>query len=739
MRIVSSWSDNNTITFIVRDGDKKTRKDVDSFQHYFLIETKDRVHPAIDEFLRRKTLTHVEELGRFTKLYLKTARHFYWARDKLEKLDIKTYESDVPFTRRYMIDRQVIIGDDPLRILYVDIETDDSRRGIVVGRDTILSIGCIDQAGKKRFFLNADHKNSDCERTMIRNFIEAAREYDVLVAWNGYKFDFPYLEERSKWLGIRFNWRYFQKVDLMLKFIKMKRLKSYSLGNVGEVEVGEKKLDVKKKIIDIYLEDKGLLMAYNMQDVLIMMKLDEKYEITKLLDVMSTKTNCFVEELSFPTIIVDNCILRKVKENKLNIWFPYMGKRERTYFEGGFVQEPPPGLHRNVLTVDFTSLYNRIMQSWNISPETLRKGERKIYVPNKEEVWFSQDTIGVIPQIIKGLEDDRNYYKKKRNQYDKGSELWKKYDMLQETVKIILLSFYGVLGNPTSRYYDVDIAGSITGIARWLIKISKQFIEDKGYQVIYIDTDSLFIKIEEDNLDKQIEIGNNICDDLNNFYMKLLGNFKIDPERRRIEMKFEKVVKQIIFVGDKDKGIKKRYAGVQTWDEGKKIEPRFFAKGIEIVRTDWSGLAQRIQRTILDMIFEGKKTLEIYEYLMDKRNLVQGGKMTKDDLTIHQRITKEPKEYKTKVPHVRVVEQMRRDGIEVWVGQKIPYIYIKGAKGKEPIYAEYYKEGYDEYYYWNNKIYPPTDRILKSVFPDYGWETLFLKKERKRKKKTVTE
>jgi len=739
LRIVSAWTKFNAITLLYRDGDNKFEQVIDYpvFRHYIIIGAGDRGHPAVERYTRIREISDVEYTGKYAKLYLKRAGMVYKIRDALEVAGVKTYESDIPYWRRYLIDTLTPVGTDKLKILYIDIETDDTISEIHVGRYPILSIACVDQNDKVKFFINENHKDRDCERRLIRDFYNAVKDYDVLVAWYGDGFDFPYLEERCNWLGIELNWRYFQKFDIMARFIKMKRMRSYALNDVALAELGETKIKLGKKVIETYLEDKQKLMEYNVMDCKLMKKIDEKFQITQILDSLSSKTNCLLEEVRFPTIIIDNMILRKVRELKLGLRFPYRPKSKatRTSFVGGYVQEPPAGLHRGILILDFKSLYNRIMQSWNISPETLRAGKEKIYVPEDDSAWFAKDIKGVIPQILTGLEDERNYYLRKRNAFDKGTPEWVLYDILEKVPKVILLSFYGVMGNPVSRYYHIDIAGSVTRAGRWLIKISKNFLEEKGYQVIYIDTDSLFVKINKDNLDEQIALGQKLTQELNDFYLTLLGNFNIAPEDRKIEMKFEKVVKQMIFVGDKEKGTKKRYAGVQTWDEGKKIEPRFFCKGIELVRTDQSAFALRMQRTVIDMIFNGKSSLEIFEYLSAQRTLVQIGQLTKDDVLLYKELTKPIIEYKTAIPHVLVAKQMIECGAEVMVGQKISHIYIKGPKGKMPIYSESYTSGYDQDHYWSHIIWPPSERILRSVFQDYPWETLDIKKAPKSRKK----
>ncbi len=737
MRIVSAWHDKeDRIILIYRKGDRKFKRVISDFKPYFLINIRDRLSNKVEELQEKKKISRIEVEGSYAKLFVNSVGQLPFIRDELERWKIQTYESDIPFVRRYMIDNLVPIGTDPLKFLFIDIETDDTNREIKIGEYPILSIACMDMEKNKKFFIN-----DGSEEEMLKNFINFAKNYDVLVAWNGENFDFPYIEKRLKYNKIYFPFnRFWQVVDLMWEYMGRKSVSSYSLDNVAKIELGKRKIEFEGRIVDLWKNDRLKLMEYNMNDVELMYLLEKKYNILKFLDTMSSKTNCFVSELKYPTIIVDNCILRKVRELKLNVRFPYKKRAKREQYEGGFVLEPKYGLHKNILILDFTSLYNKIMQSWNISPEVLNKGKERIFVPDSN-ITFSKEKKGMIPLILEELEKEREYYKKKRNESDPKSEEYKKFDMLQYSVKTILLSFYGVMGNPTSRYYHKDIAGSVTKIGRWLIKISKKIIEDKGYEVIYIDTDSLMIKINESELEKQIEIGNKLTMELNNFYFKLLENFNIPAEDRKIEMKFEKILTQIIFIGDEKKATKKRYAGRQVWEEGRKVK-KLLIRGLEYVRTDWIKTARNLQKDVINMILDGKGKEEILSMLVEYKKRVENNKLKKDELIISQKLTKPINSYKTLIPHVKVAKQMIKEGEEVYVGTKIPYIYIKGEDGKpEPIYVKHFKNNYDAEYYWNSKIFPATERVLTSVFPEYDWTTLYIKNNnsnKRRRKKEIT-
>jgi len=287
-----------------------------------------------------------------------------------------------------------------------------------------------------------------------------------------------------------------------------------------------------------------------------------------------------------------------------------------------------------------------------------------------------------------------------------------------------LLSFYGVIGSPSSRYYHTDIAGSITSIGRHLVNKSKDFVEGLGFEVVYMDTDSVLIKIPVSNLDEQIKLGEDLKDKLNVFYKEYLKQFGVVPEDNKIEIKFEKIYEKIIFMGEEGKGTKKRYCAKQTWEEGKKVDKLQFT-GIEVVRTDWSKFAQNMQKEAIAFCLGEVDVEVIKKWLLERLKQVRSGVLSKDDLVIWQSLTKPVKEYKTDIPHIKVAKDMIAKGIEVHSGMKIPYILVKGAKKPVPVSPDDYKGGYCVETYWQNKIFPPTERILKATYPRENWGVFF--------------
>ena len=740
MKYFSAWTnyDNNDVYFIGRDKGKKVKRILRGILPYLCIDRKDLTSQPVQEKIDSKYIEKTESDGRYIKLYTHFIGMITKLRDFLENKGITTYESDIPFIKRIMIDKGIKIGEGKLKWLFIDIETDDSFKDIKVGEYPILSIACIDEERNKKFFC------CDNEKDTVQGFINVAKEFDVLVAWSGDSFDFPYLEKRAEKLGIKVDWREFQRVDMM--FIVANRYEK--LDDAGQKYLSLKKVNLEgKKIHELFKTDRQKLKEYNLRDVEIMYELEKKLNLLKLKEMLSEKSNCFLDDLSYNSVIVDMMILRKVNELKLNLRFPYKGKRKKEILIGAHIIPPPSGLQKNVIVLDFTSLYNRLLQL-GLSPETFqmfwKQYNKKSVGENDVPEWFAEYMLfirknkltPVIPLILSELEKERVKYKKLRNESSQGSEEYVKFDLLQNAVKVILLSFYGVMAAPHSRYYDINLASAVTGLGRYLIKESIKIIEEQGYKVLYADTDSTMVKYEGGG--DIVEEGKKIRDMLNNSYKKLLARFNVLEESNKIEMKFEKVFSRLIFAGGKE-GTKKRYAGLQTWEEGNSIN-KVTITGLEAIRTDWSKYAKSIQKKVIDLILIKEAAgEEVKKYIEECKKFVMEGKLTEEDLVIKQSLTKRPEDYDTDIPHVRVAKRMKELGQSVDVGQKIPYIYIE--PDSEVIPVSEYKNNYSREYYWNNKLYSPTERIVSAVFPEIDWEALYIKKEKKKpepKEITVT-
>ena len=191
-----------------------------------------------------------------------------------------------------------------------------------------------------------------------------------------------------------------------------------------------------------------------------------------------------------------------------------------------------------------------------------------------------------------------------------------------------------------------------------------------------------------------------------------------------LKMSYDKSFKKYLILNGK-----KRYAGVIDYLDGHEIKDfNMYIAGLEYKRTDTCKFVKEHQYELLKMILtDTPDARTIRDYILKLKNQVCSGKLLIDDITFAQKLTKNVDEYADQI-HVRVAREMIADGKGVYVGDKIPYFIISvDGKGK-PIAKPVYKfDGkYSTQYYWNNKMFPPLQRILEVVYPKFDWESYLI-------------
>jgi DNA polymerase-2 len=257
-------------------------------------------------------------------------------------------------------------------------------------------------------------------------------------------------------------------------------------------------------------------------------------------------------------------------------------------------------------------------------------------------------------------------------------------------------SFFGVLANPTCRFYSIEMGNAITHFGQYLIKKTADEVEKKGYKVIYGDTDSIFIDIHETEYDKAVALGEELCIWINTFFEKF-----IHEEYNRtsqMEIEFEKTYKRFFMprIRGSDVGAKKRYAGVLE-KEGK--EDIDFV-GLEFVRSDWTELAKDFQMLLLHKVFNKEQVVEfVKKYLKDLR----AGKLD-EKLVYRKQIRKPVSSYtKTTPPHIRAARKIGREETGI-------IDYIITSDGPEEI--EHLDHEPDYEHYIEKQLKPIADSVL---------------------------
>lgn len=664
---------------------------------------------------------------------------------ELENKGYKTYEGDVGPAKRFMLDYDVQITDfENINIWYFDIETDDSVGGIeyetkngfttVKAKDRVLSIAAVDKNGKEFFYSHED------EPTLLKMFNQALvdEKVDMLSGWNSKDFDMDYLKGRMRHNRIRHGYlnnilhedmmkrvQYFYSKDPTAR----QSITSYSLNSIAEYFLGEQKVEHEgMKIIDMYNDNFELFKEYNLQDCRLLLQLENKLGLIALTYHMFQMCQVTAQNWSMVKTI-DNFILSSA--NKKGIHYPtnrqYLvpDKDERVQYLGAYVLDPPPGVYDNVYVFDFKSLYPNIIRTFNISPEIYSSKKKEgIETPGtdsngeiKGKAWYDKKP-GIIPTKIGLLLEERAAIRKKQRDVEKGSSEWNLLNVKQLVVKELANSIYGVLGNQYFRSFSIDIAESITATGQYLIKYLKEYYEKRDIQVIYGDTDSVFLSLPPGtDIPKLIQSSN---DDLAAHLKKDFG-----VNICTIELDLDKTFSRFIIES------KKKYAGIPGTDLPKRlggIAPKI--SGLEAIKRDNIKPATEFQRGILDRILYNRGGLDsIRRYIKRYRNKLYNKPWSLDDISIYKRLGKHVDLYKAKKDstkkytaplHVRIAKEL--DDNELKKGGAIIQYIITGTGPLEGVHVSNFDDKWDRDYYWQTLIYPGAYRLLKTAYPEEDWD-----------------
>jgi len=417
------------------------------------------------------------------------------------------------------------------------------------------------------------------EWTLCKKFIQhwVNDTPDVLTGWNTKFFDIPYLINRFrkilgvdeakllspwKYIGERntiINGRSMIAYDIMgvasLDYIELykwyapdgKSQESYRLDAIANAEIGESKLSYEEfdNLHALYRLNFQKFIEYNIKDVELIIKLEDKLKLIELALTLAYDTKCNYEDVFAQTRMWDALTYNRLMQD--NIVVPPREVQDKdSAFEGAYVKDPQVGLHEWVASFDLNSLYPHLMMQYNISPETLIEpedytdemreilsqgvtvdkllvktvnlsniGDKVTMTPNGQ--FFRTDFQGFLPKMMAEMYEDRKKFKKMmlaaKQEYENEKDVTKKYDIekriarfnnLQLAKKVSLNSAYGALGSQYFRFYDLRMALGVTSAGklsiRWIENKLNEYMNkilktsDVDY-VIASDTDSIYMKL----------------------------------------------------------------------------------------------------------------------------------------------------------------------------------------------------------------------------------------------------
>jgi len=474
---------------------------------------------------------------------------------------------------------------------------------------------------------------------------------------------------------------------------------SFALDNVAHELLGEGKLihgaNRGEEIGRLFQHDKTTLAAYNIKDCELVTRI---FEATSMLDfavARTVMTGLNMDRMGGSVASFDNLYLPRL--HRAGFVAPNASE-DHTASPGGWVLDSTPGIYDHVLVLDFKSLYPSIIRSFAIDPLGLALGvsgdlDEEATVPGFLQARFAREG-HILPELIQ--------------------QLWARRDAarqlgdapLSQAIKIIMNSFYGVLGTPGCRFFDARLASSITRRGHEILQRTRDHIEKAGHRVIYGDTDSVFVWIHEAANDAQAQAaGQQLQDSLNTWWRhQLREQFGLDSA---LELEFETHYKRFLMptVRGSDKGSKKRYAGVVTAAGG----DRLVFKGLENVRTDWTRLARDFQEELYRRIFMEEP---FADYVREIHFQLLAGERD-GELVYRKRLRRKLDEYERNVPpHVQAARLYAARGLVPpsrggWVE------YVMTTAGAEPAQKPLAPLDYE--HYAERQLEPVADGILGFV------------------------
>jgi DNA polymerase-2 len=655
------------------------------------------------------------------------------------KLKIPVYESDIDPARRYLMERYIyaqaslsgnekkeeqsslfinpiikpVVVEPEFRVLSLDIET---------GKDnTLYSIACHlwgNIPEKKIVFMRGKGETIDkvetkiifnnSEELLINVFLKWFRQNDpdIIIGWHVIGFDLMFLEKRCKNLNINFDIS--RKGNTILRHkarggyyasipgrvvldgpISLRTafysFEDYTLETVAQQLLGTgKTISAERGKVEeinrLFNENKYQLAEYNLNDTVLVSEIFKKTGIIKQDVKRAQLSGLMMDRLGMMTAAFDHFYLPKLHREGF-VAFDVKDVEPVGQAAGGYVIEPVPGIYDNVAVLDFKSLYPSIILTFKIDP--LSRMYNNIEAISTPQGYKFSSIKHYLPELISKLIEQRNTAKKNNDRY------------LSQAIKILMNSFYGVMGSFGCRFYHPDLPNAITSTGKWLLLGSKDYLEQKGYKVLYGDTDSLFVKIKETEVADADYYGNEIAKDLNEYWKReLKGNFNVESY---LELEYEKFYKKFVLTQSRgsESGAKKRYAGLIADKESSKIE----FVGMESVRSDWTKLAKDFQAELYDRILNNK---EIDNWINDLVISLKQGHFD-NKLVYRKRLRKDIDEYVKNIPPQVKAARMLDDK-----SNSVKYVITK--KGPIPIALNPTDIDYDHYI--EKQLKPIADSIL---------------------------
>jgi DNA polymerase elongation subunit (family B) len=692
-----------------------------------------------------------------------------------------SYESDILYPKRYIIDKINEFEKCPVKWAMIDIEVlhpEEEYPDPMTAKFPISSITVYNSKFNKiRTWFLMDYFNktesSMAETYLFIDFIDYLRKakFDVIFGWYMRDFDYPMLYNRFSQFPQR---HWFEKeskynnfavaispigmvrgsgsrdhrdifypagtsiVDYLTYFKKIyKGEKSYALDTVMEKYLGRgkefKEIDFSKLTQEVKLRNIG--------DVQGMVDLENKFKLIPIFDSIRRFAKVNWEDFEYPLRLIDSLFLQTSKEK--NVILPKSGgyEEKEVDIEGAYRESFETGFFEMASKYDIGSCYPSLIVDLCLDPSNLRisldNNVLPINILNRETMqimkicFIEQNPETILPLTIKKLLIEKEKFKTLKKNTNPELPEYENIELTYEGIKVIVNCGWGGIANKYCRLFNEDIAGLITSSARDLLHFLKDETNKLGYKVIYTDTDGLIVS---DNGKDLTDILNDLIQQWSKLRFNKVSSIKI--EREGI---FEKLFINTLC----------RYKGLLRTKKGLKPE----VKGLQMKRKDSTIFIAKFQEEIINKIFNKENYENIVEWI--KSEIEKLKTLPMEDISFPARLSQKPELYKTEVTNTKGKTYTKDPPIFVRalkntelltgktkrIGELFYWCYVKSEEPKKNVLAfdNKFKEHIKEIDY-DKMVERNIFNIVEPIFIAMQWDNPFIPMKVKRtgKKKEIT-
>ncbi len=537
--------------------------------------------------------------------------------------------------------------------------------------------------------------DEDKEADMIRRSFDIITGYPFVITFNGDDFDMPYMYNRAERLGIELKdiplimmrdsatlkqgvhidlYRAFSNRSFQIYAFSHK-YNDFSLNSIAEGLIDESKIEYDGDLNDLSMYE---LANYCFNDARITEKLTSFNNdlLMNLLVVITRIGRMPIDDISRMGVSQWIRSLFYYEHRRHNFLIPRREELEQKSvaasteavikdkkYRGGLVVEPKEGIHFNVFVMDFASLYPSIIKVRNLSYETVRCTHdecRKNLIPETTH-WVCKKRDGLTAILIGSLRDLRvNYYKSLSKNPTLSEDQKQLYTVVSQALKVILNASYGVMGAEIFPLYCLPVAEATTAFGRFTIIETIEKCKSIGIEVLYSDTDSLFLKgPTKDQIQKIVSWAK--------------GEFGVDLD-------LDKEYRYVVFSTRK-----KNYLGVQK-------DGKVDVKGLTGKKSHTPPFIRNLFYEILGILSnvqsEGdfaQSKQKIGEMISQYAKRLKARQIPLNELAFNVMISKAPSEYVKTVPqHIRAAKLLESTR-EIKKGDIISYVKIINKPGVKPV------------------------------------------------------